>query len=152
MATVIADALSDLEQRLLDSQGEVRIDGSLPSVDADPMQLGQLMQNLIGNALKYRSPETAPKVRVSCTESRAGWAIEVSDNGIGFAEDQADRIFAPFQRLHGRGEYEGTGMGLAICRRIVERHHGTISAHASPGAGARFVVTLPRAASRLATS
>ncbi len=151
MRTVMTEVLVDLEQRLVDSQGEVHVDGTLPSVDADPMQLRQLMQNLIGNALKYRRAEAAPQVRVSCNESSAGWTLEVSDNGIGFAQEQADRIFAPFQRLHGRGSYEGTGMGLAICRRIVERHHGTISAHASPGAGARFVVTLPRAASPAAT-
>jgi light-regulated signal transduction histidine kinase (bacteriophytochrome) len=144
LTKVMDDVVVDLEQRIADTQGAVTVIGSLPPVDADPMQLHQLLQNLIGNALKYRRPDVPPEARVSCVESRAGWTIQVSDNGIGFSQDQADRIFAPFQRLHGRGEYDGTGIGLAICRRIVERHHGTIVAHGAPGEGARFIVTLPR--------
>jgi signal transduction histidine kinase len=144
LATVMSEVLVDLEQRLADTHGAVKVIGSLPEVDADPMQLHQLLQNLIGNALKYRRPDVTPEVRVSCVESAAGWTIQISDNGIGFSQDQAARIFAPFQRLHGRGEFEGTGMGLAICRRIVERHGGTIAAHGRPGEGADFVVTLPR--------
>ena len=108
------------------------------------MLLHQLLQNLIGNAVKYRRPVVPPEVRVSCVESPSGWTIRVSENGIGFSQDQAERICAPFQRLHGRGVYDGTGMGLAICRRIVERHGGTIAAHGQPGEGADFVVTLPR--------
>ena len=144
LQNVVADVLLDLEQRIADTQGAVKVVGSLPAVDADPMQLRQLVQNLIGNALKYRRPDVPPEVRVSCVESSLAWTIDVTDNGIGFSQDQADRIFAPFQRLHGRGEFEGTGMGLAICRRIVERHGGTIAAHGRPGEGARFVVTLPR--------
>jgi signal transduction histidine kinase len=129
-----------------DTQGTVKVIDPLPDVDADAMQLHQLLQNLIGNALKYRQPEVPPEVRVSCVESPLGWTIRVEDNGIGFSPEQAVRIFAPFQRLHGRGEYEGTGMGLAICRRIVERHGGTIAAHGRPGEGAQFIVTLPRRA------
>lgn len=140
----VADVLVDLEQRIADTQGTVKVIDPLPEVDADPMQLHQLLQNLVGNALKYRRPDVPPEVRVSCVESPLGWTIRVDDNGIGFSQDQAERIFAPFQRLHGRGEYDGTGMGLAICRRIVERHGGTIAAHGQPGGGADFVVTLPR--------
>lgn len=144
LAKIVDDVLVDLEQRIADTEGTVKVIDALPAVDADPMQLQQLLQNLVGNALKYRRPDVAPEVRVSCVESPMGWTIQVSDNGIGFSQDQADRIFAPFQRLHGRGEYDGTGMGLAICRRIVERHGGTIAAHGRPGEGADFVVTLPR--------
>ena len=141
--TVVKDVLVDLEQRLADTGGTVRVPAPLPTVRADPTQLRQLMQNLIGNALKYRKPEAAPEVRVSCVESTDHWRIEVADNGIGFEQAQADRIFAPFQRLHGRNEYEGTGMGLAICRRIAERHGGAITARSEPGHGATFVVSLP---------
>ena len=144
LATVVREVLVDLEQRIADTHGAVEIIGAVPAVDADSMQLHQLLQNLISNALKYRRPDVPPEVRLSCVESPKGWTIQVGDNGIGFSQDQADRIFAPFQRLHGRGEYDGTGMGLAICRRIVERHGGTIAAHGRPGDGADFVVTLPR--------
>jgi light-regulated signal transduction histidine kinase (bacteriophytochrome) len=144
LAETVADVLGDLEQRIAETQGTVQIIGSLPAVDADPWQLRQLLQNLLGNALKYRRPGVQPQVRVSCVEMPQGWTIQVSDNGIGFPQEQATRIFAPFQRLHGRGEYEGTGMGLAICRRIVERHGGTIAARGQAGEGAEFTVTLPR--------
>ena len=142
--TVIREVLVDLEQRLADTGGSVQVVTPLPNIRADATQLRQLMQNLIGNALKYRRNEVAPEVVVSCTESAAGWRIEVADNGIGFDQAHAERIFAPFQRLHGRTQYEGTGMGLAICWRIVERHGGTVTAYGQPGQGARFVVTLPR--------
>jgi signal transduction histidine kinase len=114
----------------------------------------QLFQNLLANALKFSSKGGAPRVRIfsrngceaSCEPggSRNGCLeVLVEDNGIGFDEKHADRIFAPFQRLHGRGEYEGTGMGLAICKRIVERHGGTITAQSAPGKGATFVIVFP---------
>jgi signal transduction histidine kinase len=138
----------------------------------------QLLQNLIGNALKFHREGVPPVVRVECRASgsihrdahdgqdrrgepcpfdhpvhpvhpcefaRVPDAVEltVSDNGIGFEEKYLDRIFAPFQRLHGRGEYEGTGIGLAICRKIVERHGGSITARSTPGGGAEFIITLP---------
>ncbi len=109
----------------------------------------QLLQNLIGNALKYHRPEEPPRVKVSAVV-RNGPArpageclIEVEDNGIGFDPIYAERIFTIFQRLHGRNEYEGTGVGLAVCRKIVERHGGTITARSTPGHGSTFLVTLP---------
>jgi signal transduction histidine kinase len=108
----------------------------------------QLFQNLVGNALKFVRPGVTPRVHVSAqaTENGAGgpaWRITVEDNGIGFEEKYLDRIFTVFQRLQGRGTYEGTGIGLAICRRIVERHGGSITARSRPGEGSTFLVTLP---------
>jgi signal transduction histidine kinase len=111
----------------------------------------QLFQNLIANALKYSKPDLPPRIVVSSRNipgadgNGAGnfCRIVVEDNGIGFTAESADKIFCLFQRLHGRSQYEGTGIGLAVCKRIVERHGGTINAESSPGAGARFIVTLP---------
>jgi len=108
----------------------------------------QLFQNLLGNALKFHRPGVPPVVRVRGELVPGGDApltcrVTVQDNGIGFDPKYRDRIFDVFQRLHGRDEYEGTGVGLAICRKIVERHGGTITAHSAPGEGATFVVTLP---------
>jgi signal transduction histidine kinase len=112
-------------------------------VEADATQMRQLFQNLINNALKFHKPDEAPVVRVRSTSNHGLCQIHVEDNGIGFDEKYLDRIFNPFQRLHHRGEYEGTGMGLAICRKIVERHGGSITARSAPGQGATFIVTLP---------
>jgi signal transduction histidine kinase len=106
----------------------------------------QLLQNLIGNALKFHAPGVAPVVRVQgrlIEGARPMCELVVADNGIGFDEKYLDRIFAVFQRLHGRQEYEGTGIGLAVCRRIAERHGGSITARSKPGEGAKFIVTLP---------
>jgi signal transduction histidine kinase len=102
---------------------------------------------LIGNALKFHRKDVPPEVRITAfPEPEAAppaWRIRVSDNGIGFEESQVDRIFQPFQRLHGRGEYEGSGIGLAICRKIVERHGGLLTATSAPGEGAAFEIRLP---------
>jgi PAS domain S-box-containing protein len=135
--------VSDLEGRIQQTGGRVELQ-QLPSVEADPMQMRQLLTNLIANALKFRRPEEPPVVRVDADEDASQVTLTVSDNGIGFEEIYRDRIFQVFQRLHGRQEYEGTGMGLAICRKIVERHGGTITAQSEPGKGSTFVVTLPR--------
>jgi signal transduction histidine kinase len=102
-----------------------------------------LLQNLVGNGLKFHKPDVPPRVEVTGGASNGNVQIVVSDNGIGFDEKYADRIFTMFERLHGRGTYEGTGIGLAICRKIAQRHGGDIRALSSPGQGARFVVTLP---------
>jgi signal transduction histidine kinase len=142
---VAREALSDLEVRLEESGGRVEL-SPLGRLEADADQMRQLLQNLLANALKYHPPGEAPRVRVwSETEAAPMPRLRllVADQGIGFDERYLDRIFAPFQRLHGRGEYEGTGIGLAVCRRIVERHGGTITARSAPGQGATFVVTLP---------
>ena len=118
--------------------------GELPVVEADPVQMAQLLQNLISNALKFHRKDAAPVVRMSSRRvSPQEVEIQVEDNGIGFDMQYLDRIFQPFQRLHGRSEYEGSGVGLPICRRIAERHGGSITARSSPGEGAVFVVTLP---------
>jgi len=154
---VIAREVSaDLETRIEEAGGRVEIE-VLPTLDADPMQMRQLLQNLISNSLKYFRADVPPIVRVSYKTieedgpgsrdtsdlPRRFCQISVADNGIGFDEKYLDRIFNVFQRLHKKGEYEGTGVGLAICRKIVDRHGGTITAHSSPGEGAAFVVTLP---------
>jgi signal transduction histidine kinase len=141
---VVTDVLSDLDVAIETLHATVTV-GPLPSVAADSTQMRQLFQNLLGNALKFHKPDRAP--HVSITSSRcdnAGcYEIVVADDGIGFDIQYAERIFQVFQRLHGRSEYEGTGVGLAICRKIVERHGGSIRAESTPGSGARFIISLP---------
>jgi signal transduction histidine kinase len=104
----------------------------------------QLLQNLIENAVKYRRPGQAPAIRVWAEQDEAAVRLLVRDDGIGIAEQHRERIFAPFGRLHGRGEYPGTGIGLAVCRRIAERHGGSIAVESTEGGGSTFAVTLPR--------
>lgn len=155
LTEVAKNVLSDLEVRIEQTGGTVEI-GDLPTIQADPTQMRQLLQNLIGNALKFHKPETPPMVRVTgkiCPKEKPDDAADtnhqsvcnltIEDNGIGFEEKFHDRIFAIFQRLHGRAEYEGTGIGLAICRKIAERHGGDINATSEPGRGAKFVVAIP---------
>jgi signal transduction histidine kinase len=149
LAAELKEVLSDLEIRLHQTQGRVDAE-PLPVIEADPTQMRQLFQNLIGNALKFHRPGVPPLVKVRAqllpgTEDGQlpRCRIEVEDNGIGFDEKHLEHIFAPFQRLHGRHEYEGTGMGLTICRKIVERHGGAITARSTPGEGSTFIVTLP---------
>jgi PAS domain S-box-containing protein len=153
LAEVAAGVVSDLEARVERSGGRVEL-GEMLTLDADPLQMRQLLQNLIGNALKFHKPDEPPLVKVWCERAKssgvgAGEAcgglrrVYVSDNGIGFDEKYLDRIFTVFQRLHGRHAYEGTGVGLAVCRRIAERHGGSITAASEPGRGSTFVVTLP---------
>ncbi len=155
LAQVTQEVLSDLEVRIEQTQGKVDV-GELPTLDADPLQMRQLLQNLIGNALKFHQRVEPPRVKIysqllqSEAQQPTGSSarhtlcqILVEDNGIGFDEKHTDRIFTAFARLHGRSEYEGTGMGLAICRKIVERHNGSITAKSQPGQGSTFIVTLP---------
>jgi signal transduction histidine kinase len=153
LAEIAAGVVSDLEARVERSGGRVEI-GEMLTLDADPLQMRQLLQNLIGNGLKFHKPGEPPLVKVWCecvASNEAGaepaggelCRILVSDNGIGFDEKYLDRIFTVFQRLHGRQAYEGTGVGLAVCRRIVERHGGEITATSEPGRGSTFFVTLP---------
>jgi signal transduction histidine kinase len=115
----------------------------MPIIDADPTQMRQLFQNLIDNGLKFSRPNDKPVVQIRAQRLNEVCQIIVKDNGIGFEEKHLDRIFTVFQRLHGRGEYEGTGVGLPICRKIAERHGGTITAMSTPNQGATFIVTLP---------
>ncbi len=142
LAATVRDVVEDLELRATRAGGRVEV-GPLPAVEADPVQMRQLFQNLVGNALKFHRPGVPPVVRVTAEPAGDGWALSVADNGIGFEDRYAGRIFQVFQRLHGRDEYDGTGVGLAICRKIVDRHGGTIAAYGRPGEGATFVVTLP---------
>ena len=147
LGAVTREVLSDLEVRIEKRHAEVQVE-LLPTIDADPMQMRQLMLNLISNALKFQPEEGTPCVEI-CGRSLKSISgeelveITVQDNGIGFDEKYLDKMFAVFQRLHGRGEYEGTGVGLAVCRRIVDRHHGSITARSKPGQGATFIITLP---------
>ncbi|GAB2497802.1 hypothetical protein GCM10027266_14840 [Arenimonas alkanexedens] len=143
---VLSEVLEDLEARLESSGGRVE-HGPLPTVEADPTQMRQMFQNLISNALKFRAPDRDPLVKISATECRVdgagAWELRIEDNGIGFEPKYAEKIFGPFQRLHGRQDYEGTGIGLAIVRRIIERHRGTVRAEGRPGGGATFMLLLP---------
>jgi PAS domain S-box-containing protein len=113
-------------------------------VAADPTQIAQLLHHLIDNALKFRAPDRAPAVTVSAAEEDGGVRIAVADNGLGIPEAQQERVFKMFSRLHGRDEFPGTGIGLAVCRRIVERHGGTITLASTPGTGSIFSIWLPR--------
>jgi PAS domain S-box-containing protein len=147
LGTVIKGVLGDLEMSLEKSGGRVEV-GDLPLLEADPLQMHQLFLNLVGNALKFQPAGGKPVVKISSRifASLAGeplCEILVEDNGIGFEEKYLEKMFAVFQRLHGRSEYEGTGVGLAVCRRITDRHHGTVTARSQLGQGATFIVTLP---------
>ncbi len=160
---IAEEVISDLEVRIEETKGKVEI-GELPNIEADPVQIRQLMQNLIGNALKFHHPNESPIIKVysnQTVQNNTGsfsfngehlktqgvgeqfCQIVVQDNGIGFDEKYLDRIFTVFQRLHGRAEYEGSGVGLAVCRKIVERHGGTITAQSKEGEGAAFLINLP---------
>ncbi len=150
---LVQEVVADLDERLLQTQGTVEV-GPLPDLEADPSQMRQLFQNLIANAVKFHRPGVPPVVEIrgeivthppatSEGEPIPMARVIVKDNGIGLDEKYLDRIFEVFQRLHGKHKYEGTGVGLAICRKIVERHSGTITAQSREGEGATFIVLLP---------
>ncbi|MGH8024402.1 MAG: PAS domain-containing sensor histidine kinase [Limisphaerales bacterium] len=149
------EVIEDLEARIETSKGRVE-QGPLPAIESESLQMRQLLQNLIGNALKFRRPEVPPVVKIEAKiftralpqappdAAAQEWCeLTVADNGIGFDEKYLDRIFNVFQRLHTRGEYEGTGMGLAIAQKIVLHHGGSITARSAPDQGTTFIVTLP---------
>jgi len=138
--SAVDDALANLGQSLQDSHAVIERD-QLPEVTADPVAMMQLFQNLIGNALKFRG-NTSPHIRIRVSEAPDEWELAVQDNGIGIAAEHAERVFVLFQRLNSRAQYEGTGIGLAICKRIVERHGGRIWVESQPGQGAIFRFTL----------
>jgi PAS domain S-box-containing protein len=119
--------------------------GDLPTVAGDDQQLEQVLQNLVANAIKFRRSGTAPVIEIAASRGTDGWEVAVSDNGIGIEPRHRERIFQMFQRLHTRDEYEGTGIGLALCKKAIERHGGTIHVETAPGGGSRFVFTLPDA-------
>ena len=154
LSQIAADVISNLEMRVEQTNGQVEI-SNLPVLDAEPTQMYQLFQNLIGNALKFHRPGTPPLIKVHARlikdMSHYDWQnpitelceITFEDNGIGIEAKYYDRIFGVFQRLHNREEYEGTGVGLAICQKIIERHNGTIKVTSTLGAGTKFIVNLP---------
>ena len=149
LAEVAAGVVDDLEGRIELVKGRVEV-GALPVIEAEPLQMRQLLQNLIGNALKFRRPEEPPVVKVEAqllpdpaAPGQKLCRLTVSDNCIGFEEKYVDRIFNVFQRLHTRNEYEGTGMGLAIVRKIALYHGGDVTAKSKPGEGSTFIVTIP---------
>ena len=141
--SILADVTNDLSVRIEETEAQVVI-GDMPTLMGDRTQLRQLFQNLIGNALKFSRPGVAPIVEVKATDMGETTVFTVSDNGVGFENQFKEQIFTIFQRLHGRSEYEGTGVGLATVRKIVERHGGKIDADGRPGEGATFTVELPK--------
>jgi signal transduction histidine kinase len=145
----IGQALGNLEANTRQLGARINV-GDLPRIEADSMQMIQLFQNLVGNALKFCPEGQAPEIAIfagqpeTSRNSTDGFCeIRIRDHGIGFDEQYLDQIFKPFERLHGRQEYEGTGIGLAICKKIVERHGGSITAQSTPGRGSTFIVALP---------
>jgi PAS domain S-box-containing protein len=153
---LVKNVLEDLEVKIQEKKASVTLD-ELPAVEAQSVQMHQLFLNLIENALKFTKPGTTPKIAIQVRKTAPYEApvigqlnpnenyfeFIISDNGIGFEAEYAERIFTIFQRLHGRAEYAGTGLGLAICRKIVESHHGFIEAQGKPGEGAKFIFYLP---------
>ncbi|WP_049941606.1 PAS domain S-box protein [Haloterrigena turkmenica] len=133
----------DLELQIEESDAEITAD-SLPRVRGDPSQLRQVFQNLLSNAIEYSGPEP-PRIHLEAERKGDRWRVSVTDEGIGIDPEDADRVFEIFQRLHGREEHDGTGIGLALCQRIVERHGGEIRVESEPGEGSTFSVTLPAA-------
>jgi light-regulated signal transduction histidine kinase (bacteriophytochrome) len=143
---VLESVLADLRVRLEETDAAVTVD-DLPRVEGDASQLRQVFQNLLSNALEY-SGDDPPRVHVDAERRGDEWVISVADEGIGIDPDQQTRIFEVFQRLHSRGEHDGTGIGLALCQRIVERHGGELWVDSEPGAGATFSLSLPAVESR----
>jgi hypothetical protein len=140
-AAVLESALASLSVSIRES-GAVITHGPLPKIAADRTQLTQVIQNLVSNALKFRG-QHPPKVHIDAEQDNGAWRFAVCDNGIGIEPRYVERIFGIFQRLHTRREYPGTGIGLAICKRIVERHGGRIWVSSEPGQGATFFFTIP---------
>lgn len=143
VAHVTRNVVDDLEHIIKATRGRIDID-SLPVIQGNPVQIYQLFQNLCSNALKYHREGVPPHVSIRCEENDKYYQIVVEDNGIGFSNNHKDRIFGFFQRLHANDEYEGSGIGLAICRKIMDNHDGFIDAEGWEGKGARFVVAFPR--------
>jgi light-regulated signal transduction histidine kinase (bacteriophytochrome) len=152
LGSVMTEAIANLHVAIEESQARIECDTLLPTVMSDRGQMVQLFQNLIGNAIKYRHSRS-PEVHVQAvTNGASSWMFRITDNGIGFDPKQADRIFMIFQRLHTRQEYSGTGIGLAVCKKIVERHGGKIWADSKPGEGSTFSFTMPKAVAANAPS
>ncbi len=132
-----------LALRIEETDARITAD-DLPTVNAIPLQMHQVLQNLLGNALKFMPPGRQPEIHVGAAETETHHKIRVKDNGIGLRTEFADKIFQPFQRLHGRRDYSGSGIGLAICRKIIEHHGGNLSVESTPDEGSTFIFTLPK--------
>ncbi|NOY65545.1 MAG: hypothetical protein GXO97_09190 [Nitrospirae bacterium] len=146
---VLKEVINDLEVKIQETGARIEAE-ELAAIEADSLQMRQLFQNLIGNALKFRKKSEPPVVKIrgefvnmENKSSQKLYKITIHDNGIGFDERYTDKIFGVFQRLHGRNEYEGSGIGLSICKKIVERHRGSITARSMLGRGSTFIIVLP---------
>jgi len=142
LSKLLKEVLDDLAVQIAETEAQVET-GPLPTISGDASLLRQLLQNLLGNALKFRRDGEPPRIAVNGALRNGVCELTVEDNGIGLADQHSERVFGMFQRLHGRDQYEGSGVGLAICRKIVERHHGTIAARGVPGRGTTFTAILP---------
>jgi light-regulated signal transduction histidine kinase (bacteriophytochrome) len=138
---VLQEALANL-MLAIEESGALVTQDPLPTVSGDATQLTQLFQNLVGNALKFRG-ERPPRIHIGAVRRAGDWQFSVADSGIGMEPQYFERVFLVFQRLHTRKEYQGTGIGLAICKKVVERHGGRIWAESEPGEGATFCFTIP---------
>ena len=131
-----------LKERIAENDAKIEA-GKLPAVTGDVQKLALVFQNLLSNAIKYRKPDVPPEIRIHARSEDRHWIISVEDNGIGFDQEYAERIFGLFRRLHST-EYPGTGLGLAICQRLIEGHGGRIWAESKPGLGSSFAFSLPK--------
>ncbi len=141
---IVQEVLEDLELTITSTNSHIQID-RLPVIDAIPIQMRQLFQNLISNAIKYSKADCPPEIKISCINTEKEYKITIEDNGIGFENAYAEKIFLVFQRLLNDKSYEGTGIGLAVCKKIIEAHNGKINAESTPGVGSKFTIHLPKA-------
>jgi light-regulated signal transduction histidine kinase (bacteriophytochrome) len=139
---VLREVTTNLEKVLEKNDAKVTWD-PLPTVRANFQFMVQVFQNLIGNAIKYRKKDESPNIHITCQQRDGEWVIAVCDNGIGIEKQYQERVFGIYQRLHTNKEIPGTGIGLAICRKIIERHGGRIWLESTPGKGSNFFLTLP---------
>jgi signal transduction histidine kinase len=142
LGKIVGEVLRDLSVPIEETGAKIRYE-NLPTVTFNALDLRQLLQNLIGNAVKYRKPEGDPEIRVTAEKRDADWLVSVHDDGIGIDPKDAEKLFALFSRLHDSAQYPGTGIGLAICRKIVERHGGKIWIESETGRGSTFRFTIP---------
>lgn len=140
---LIEDVTKNIAKTIAERNAHIIIQGTLPTLSVEPVMLEQVLQNLISNAIKFQNSNTVPEIRISARKENSSWIISVADNGIGFEPQYATKIFEMFQRLHSREKFEGTGIGLAICQRIIERHNGRIWAESVPGQGTTFSFSIP---------